>query len=122
MAKVCRDLKLMKTDLNVPVIVLAQRKREAQKRDDPTPRDGDTWGGGAPDQAADIVLYVWHPAKNPQWRAMIETKARREGDPSPNMAWQWALGMAELILTKHRLRDVSSDNVRRVQFVGATTT
>ncbi|WP_029002750.1 replicative DNA helicase [Azorhizobium doebereinerae] len=58
MAELTGDLKDLAKDLRVPVVVLAQRTRGAQRRDDPTPHILDA---DAPsiERDADWVLAVW---------------------------------------------------------------
>ncbi|HLL28538.1 MAG TPA: DnaB-like helicase C-terminal domain-containing protein [Xanthobacteraceae bacterium] len=53
------SLKSLAKELHAPVIVLAQRTRSSQDRDDPEPRISDLFGGGSIEQDADIVIGLW---------------------------------------------------------------
>jgi replicative DNA helicase len=58
MTEVTGDLKRMAKALNVPVLLLAQRTRGAQRKDDPTP---DVLDADAPsiERDADIIIGLW---------------------------------------------------------------
>lgn len=99
----CHELKRLKSDLKVPVLCLAHRKVSAMERDNPRPRDGDLWGGGAPEKTADAVFYVWRPAENDRWKARERAQAERRGDPDPDSAIRFREGKAEVIATKLRM-------------------
>lgn len=49
-------------ELNIPIVVLCQVKREARKRDDPTPTMEDAKGSGQIEQDADYIWGIHRPA------------------------------------------------------------
>lgn len=99
-AEVTGDLKILAKELGIPVIILAQRTRTAQRRDDPTPMVDDA---DAPslDQDCDTIIGLWRR----------ETWLRRN-KPHPNSKqedvekWEHEIGRcsetAEVIALKRR--------------------
>lgn len=119
MAEVTGDLKDLAKELRVPIICLAQRTRQAVRRDDPVPQIDDT---EAPtiERDADWVLALWRlvtwlrqhkPADGmrqgvdavEQWKAKIENAAN----------------LAEFITLKHRRRQAFAR--QQVKWVGSRT-
>lgn len=80
---ISRGLKALARELNVPIIVLSQLSREAEKRSDKLPMLSDLRDSGAIEQDADIVMFIHRPEyydrDNPELK-----------------------GKAKLILAKHR--------------------
>jgi len=71
----CRSLKLLCMELNVPIIVLSQLSRAGKERKTPTPQLSDLRGSGAIEQDPDSVMFSWHDNKG----SYIEIAKQREG-------------------------------------------
>jgi replicative DNA helicase len=99
MAEITRDLKKLAKFLKVPVIVLAQRTRGAQRRDDPTP---DVLDADAPslERDCDWIIGLWQ-RKN--WLRRNKPDGRSEAETT-----KWEADMfrckdqAEVICLKRR--------------------
>lgn len=100
MTEVTRDLKKMAKSLKVPTIVLAQRTRGAQRRDDPTP---DILDADAPslERDCDWIIGLWQKAN---W--LRRNKPDPRGGEEALTKWQSELhraqGVAEVIALKRR--------------------
>jgi replicative DNA helicase len=116
MAEITRDLKRMAKALKVPVILLAQRTRGAQRRDDPTP---DILDADAPslERDSDWCLALWQKAN---W--LRRNKPDQRGGEEALTKWQSELhrcqGLAEVICLKRRRGKAFQQ--RALTFDGAT--
>lgn len=99
-AEITRDLKKAAKALKVPIIVLAQRTRGAQRRDDPTP---DILDADAPslERDCDWIIGLWQKAN---W--LRRNKPDPRGGEEAATKWQTDLhraqGIAEVIALKRR--------------------
>lgn len=114
-AELTRDLKKMAKALRVPVIVLAQRTRGAQRRDDPKPSVLDA-DAVSLDRDCDWVLALWQKASHlrlnpPDERSGTEARANWE------TKIRQAQGVAEIVMLKHRRRRAHQE--RMLRFDGA---
>ena len=100
--EVTRDLKkLSKTMPDVTFVVLGQRIRGAQRRDDPTPEINDADGRGV-ERNADVIVGLWFPAN---WLRRQKPKRNISEDADKWEAEMRRLeGKAEAITLKHRRR------------------
>lgn len=100
MAEITRDLKKMAKSLKVPTIVLAQRTRGAQRRDDPTP---DILDADAPslERDCDWIIGLWQKAN---WlrRNKPDPRSGEEGLTKWQSELHRAQGLAEVICLKRR--------------------
>ena len=99
LAEVTRDLKKMAKALRVPVVVLAQRTRGAQRRDDPTPDILDA-DARSIERDADWVIGLW---RLENWLQRNRPEAGREEEVNN---WEVrkakAKDLAEIIVLKRR--------------------
>lgn len=115
MAEITRDLKKLAKFLKVPVIVLAQRTRGAQRRDDPTP---DVLDADAPslERDCDWIIGLWQ-RKN--WLRRNKPDGRSEAEMT---TWQSDMfrckDQAEVICLKRRRGKAFEQ--RTLRFHGAT--
>jgi replicative DNA helicase len=99
MAEISRDLKKLAKFLKVPVIVLAQRTRGAQRRDDPTP---DVLDADAPslERDCDWIIGLWQ-RKN--WLRRNKPDGRSEAETTKWESEMWRCkDQAEVICLKRR--------------------
>lgn len=100
MAEITRDLNRLAKALQVPVLVLAQRTRGAQRRDDPTP---DILDADAPsiERDAEVVIALW---QHVNWlrRQRPEAKLGEEAKANWESKMFAAKGQAEIICLKRR--------------------
>lgn len=110
-AELTRDLKKMAKALKVPVIVLAQRTRGAQRRDDARPSVLDA-DAVSLDRDCDWVLALWQRASHlrlnpPDERGGTEARSNWE-----TKIFQ-AQGVAEIVMLKHRRRKAHQEKTLR---------
>lgn len=114
--EVTRDLKRMTKSLVIPGICLAQRTRQAQRRDDPTPHilDADI---PSIERDADFVIGLWQRAN---W--LQGNRPDPRGGDEALSKWQAEIlkckGLAEAITLKHRRR--KAYQTCKMQFEGRT--
>jgi replicative DNA helicase len=97
---ITRSLKMMAKDLDCPVLILMQRKREALHRDNPRPRADDGFGGGGTVENLNAYLAIW---REEQW---LEQNPPPSGNQKKRDEWEAkmsaAAGVAEIINLKRR--------------------
>jgi replicative DNA helicase len=76
-AAISREMKILAKDLDVPVLLLCQLNREADKRDDHRPRLSDLRESGAIEQDADVIIFVHRPCEYISDTASAEYRGRR---------------------------------------------
>ena len=59
---ISRNIKLIATEMNVPILVLVQLNRDIKNRDDKRPKLSDIRESGAIEQDADMVLFAHREA------------------------------------------------------------
>jgi replicative DNA helicase len=117
--EVMQSIKQLAKDLNIPVVLLAQLKKEysdipwQQMR---RPRAGDLYGGSSVEQESDVVIFVHRP----------EYILKRSEPDKGSKEWtEWEAaeikwrGLAEVVLAKRR--GGAQGGVRRAWFDGPKT-
>ena len=97
-------LKDLAVKLNVPVILLSQITRIAQRKDNPIPEMQDLDGGGSLEQDADTVVILFNRNR---WILHEHLKGERPTGETERTKWVEAywntMGKVEAHLAKHRL-------------------
>jgi replicative DNA helicase len=96
LSDICRTLKAMAKDLEIPVIALAQLNRGVEARQEKRPMLSDLRDSGAIEQEADIVSFLYR-----------DSYYNRETSPDPQLT--------EFIIAKHRNGKVGTINLRFLQ-------
>ena len=92
-SEMTRNLKIMAKELNVPIIVLSQLARSAEKKDDKRPMLSDLRDSGSIEQDADIVLFLYRDsyynkeAEDQRACKCIVAKNRHGETNDVNMIW-----------------------------------
>lgn len=95
-AKMCRRLKILARELNVPVVILAQLNRQTEQSRDNRPRLSHLRESGAIEQDADVVLFPHRPgyycdgddAKQWEGKAQLIVAKQRNGPTDEiDVAW-----------------------------------
>lgn len=76
LSQISHDLKDLATDLNVPVIALAQLNRNSENRNDKTPGPADLRGSGAIEQDADVAMFIYRKDPHDQQTEILISKNR----------------------------------------------
>ncbi len=93
---ISRQLKALSKELDIPVVALSQLSRQVEQRPDKRPQLSDLRESGAIEQDADIVSFIYRP----EYYGLTEDS---KGS---------TLGMADIILAKHRSGSVGDVRLR----------
>jgi replicative DNA helicase len=91
-SEMTRALKLMARELNVPVLLLSQLSRAAEKRESHRPVLADLRESGAIEQDADIVMFIYRDAYYKKYEGgneaeIIIAKNRNGATGTATIAW-----------------------------------
>jgi len=86
-ASITRDLKLLATKLDVPIVLLCQLSRQVESRPDKRPYNSDLRDSGSIEQDADSILFIYRD----EYYGIMEDE---EGNSTENKA--------EIIISKNR--------------------
>lgn len=80
-SKLCRGLKGLARELEVPIVVLSQLSRAVESREDHVPRMSDLRESGSIEQDADLIIFLYreeqyHPGARPGEADLIISKQR----------------------------------------------
>ena len=96
---ISRQLKALSKELNIPILAMSQLSRAVESRPDKKPQLSDLRESGAIEQDADIVMFIY---RADYYNIMEDDKGS-------------TLGMADLILAKHRSGSVGDVRLRFVK-------
>lgn len=102
-----RQMKVYARELNCPIILLSQMSRDAEKRDDPTPKLSDLRESGAIEQDADVVAFLDKP--------ILHTKNKKKKDEDEDVSPN------DVRLLVRKNRNGPTGNVQ-LRWTGETTT
>lgn len=111
------SMKGIARDCDVPLILLTQRTRASQQRDDPRPRLTDSYGGGGAERAADWGIGLWNEAEYLRARKPPEHKGEEIAKWADRL--ESVAGLAEFLLLKARFK--SPNRSRTVKWDGKAT-
>jgi replicative DNA helicase len=105
-SEMTRALKLMARDLNVPILLLSQLSRAAEKRESHRPVLADLRESGAIEQDADIVMFIYRDSYYKKYEGgneaeIIIAKNRNGATGTANVAWNENIVSFQNIDTHH---------------------
>ena len=106
LSEITRQLKIMAKELNVPVLVLSQLSREAEKRENKEPVLSDLRDSGSIEQDADIVLFIYRQSYYGKAGKVVkgDKEKRSDFDARSQKADEQPVDskQADVIIAKHR--------------------
>ena len=115
MTEICRSLKSLAKELEIPIVALSQLSRAVEAREDKKPQLADLRESGAIEQDADLVAFIYRPG---YYRALKNPEERENYDAEVIVAKQrnGPTGSVPLTFRREYMRFENAESMRTPPF------